>query len=221
MVLHRFYFQVTLFHWDLPQSLQDRGGFLNREIVDQFGDYSRFCFETFGDQVKTWTTFNEPMVFTVLGHAGYYMTHAPGGFKDYSEWTLYLSNHNLLLAHAKAVKIYRELKQGGKIGIVLVNGYFYPETDSEADKIAANNMREFLVGIYTNPIINGDYPDIVKERVSKISTEQGRVTSRLPEFTEDEKEGLKGSADFIGINYYFSFKVIALKEEEHDVFRVR
>ncbi|KAE9548013.1 hypothetical protein FO519_008774 [Halicephalobus sp. NKZ332] len=210
---------ITIFHWDLPQSLQDRGGFLNPQIVSQFADYSKFCFETFGDQVKTWTTFNEPVIFTLLGHTGYPLEHAPGGFKDYAEWTLYLSAHHILLAHAKAVKIYRKLNQGGKIGIVLVTGHFYPATNSEEDEIAARNQKEFFVGLYTNPVIYGDYPDIVKERVWKISKEQGRVTSRLPEFTKEEMEDLKGSVDFVGINYYFSFRIGALKGEEKDVFR--
>ena len=106
------------------------------------------------------------------------------------------------------------------MGIVLVSGQFYPNSDSEADKKASDNMKEFFLGLYADPVIKGDYPELVKERVWEISKEQGRVASRLPEFTEEEKNDLKGSVDFVGINYYFSFKTAALKSEDHDVFGV-
>uniref|UniRef100_A0AC34RR68 Beta-glucosidase n=1 Tax=Panagrolaimus sp. JU765 TaxID=591449 RepID=A0AC34RR68_9BILA len=213
---------VTLFHWDLPQSLQDKGGFINPKIVNYYAEYCRFCFQTFGDQVKLWATFNEPIVFTLLGHSGYPFHHAPGGFMEHSDWIFYLTNHHILLAHAKAVNIYRnefQAVQKGKIGIVLVIGDFYPATKSAEDVEAADNMREFFLGLYAHPILKGDYPDLVKSRVWNVCQKQGRVTSRLPKFTPEEIQALKGSADFIGVNYYFSFRIRALTPEESDVFK--
>lgn len=104
---------VTLYHWDLPQHLQERGGFLNRQIVKNYTSYARFVFSKYGDRVKMWTTFNEPNQICMQGYGG--KAKAPAlnksGILDYK------CAHNLILAHASAYRVYqREFKekQGGK-----------------------------------------------------------------------------------------------------------
>jgi beta-glucosidase/6-phospho-beta-glucosidase/beta-galactosidase len=110
---------VTLYHWDLPQALQQQGGWQNSSLVVQaFSQYADLCFDSFGDRVKMWFTINEPWSTAVLGHGLGVM--APG-IKD-QQRAVYVVGHTQLLAHAAAVKVYREKyqeEQGGKIGIVL------------------------------------------------------------------------------------------------------
>ncbi|KAL6311869.1 hypothetical protein AAG906_021566 [Vitis piasezkii] len=106
---------VTLFHWDLPQALEDEyGGFLSRKIVDDYRDYVDFCFKQFGDRVKHWITLNEPYVFNYYGYST--GTYAPGRCSNYSGTCAsgnsatepYIVAHNLLLSHAAGVKLYKE-----------------------------------------------------------------------------------------------------------------
>uniref|UniRef100_A0AC35GI17 Beta-glucosidase n=1 Tax=Panagrolaimus sp. PS1159 TaxID=55785 RepID=A0AC35GI17_9BILA len=202
---------ITLFHWDLPQSLQDRGGFINPEIIQTFAEFARFCFKTFGDSVKFWITFNEPIIFTEMGHCGHPWEHAPGSFGKHNQWIHYWVAHNIMLAHAHAVKIYREEfkpSQKGQIGIVQVLSDYYPMTHKKEDEEAAESMRYFFQERFLQPIYgDGDYPEHVKNRIWENCKKQGRVTSRLPEITEEEKKLVKGSADFIGVNYYLSHRV--------------
>ena len=93
---------TTLYHWDLPQALQDLGGWGNRQSTDWFCEYARLAFDRLGDRVKLWATFNEPWIVAFLGNA--YGTHAPG-LADYS--LAYQVMHHLLLAHGKAVEVFR------------------------------------------------------------------------------------------------------------------
>jgi beta-glucosidase len=117
---------VTLYHWDLPQKLQDIGGWANPEVIDCFVEYSKLMFRELGDMVPIWITHNEPWVVSMLGNA--WGVHAPG-LKDYK--TALLVAHNLLLSHGKAVRAYREMGLKGKIGITLNLGPVYPATDSD------------------------------------------------------------------------------------------
>ncbi|KAI9196986.1 hypothetical protein LWI28_028772 [Acer negundo] len=194
---------VTLFHWDLPQALEDKyGGFLSSEIVKDFRDYADFCFKTFGDRVKHWVTMNEPYSFSVNGYNG--GTFAPGRCSSYmgnctagdSSTEPYIVAHNLLLSHAAAVKVYRtkyQAYQKGKIGITIVTHWFIPKSPkSEADKEAANRILDFLFGWFADPITYGNYPKIMRSLVG----------DRLPKFTKAQSEMLRGSFDFLGVNYY-------------------
>ncbi|KAL9420923.1 hypothetical protein AB3S75_038485 [Citrus x aurantiifolia] len=194
---------VTLFHWDLPQVLEDKyGGFLSSEIVKDFGDYADFCFKTFGDRVKQWATMAEPNSISIGGYAiGVY---APGRCSSSlgsncaagdSATEPYIVSHNLLLSHATAVKLYKEKYQGhqkGEIGITIVTQWFIPKTESPADQEAASRMLDFLFGWFAHPITYGEYPEVMTTLVG----------SRLPNFSKTESEMLKGSYDFLGINYY-------------------
>uniref|UniRef100_A0A5B6ZQJ8 Putative beta-glucosidase 12-like n=1 Tax=Davidia involucrata TaxID=16924 RepID=A0A5B6ZQJ8_DAVIN len=193
---------VTLFHWDSPQALEDEyGGFLSPKIVDDFGDFSELCFKRFGDRVKHWTTLNEPWSFS---NAAY----ATGGFAPgrCSSWLNncsqgnsgtepYLVTHNQLLAHAAAVKLYKQKyqeSQKGVIGITLVSQWMVPFSNSTVDRRASLRGLDFMLGWFMDPLIYGDYP-----RTMRLI-----VRDRLPKFSEDQSEMVKGSFDFIGLNYY-------------------
>ncbi|XP_010528331.1 PREDICTED: beta-glucosidase 13-like isoform X1 [Tarenaya hassleriana] len=196
---------VTLFHWDTPQALEDAyGGFLGRQIVDDFGDYADLCFREFGDKVKYWMTINEPLTVAESGYGSGGM--APGRCSKYvnpncfggdSATEPYIVSHHQLLAHATAVKIYREkyqASQGGKIGAAINSYWRVPITPSYDDRMAAARSIAFQYDWFLEPMTSGHYPE---DMVS-------HVAERLPKFTHEEAKMLKGSYDFVGINYYAS-----------------
>ncbi|XP_063838513.1 myrosinase 1-like isoform X1 [Ostrinia nubilalis] len=201
---------VTIYHWDLPQKLQEMSGWTNPHIVDWFSDYSRVLFEQFGDRVKYWITLNEPREICYQGYGS--VTMAPQlNIQGTAE---YMCAKNLLVAHAKAYHIYdKEFRatQGGTIGITISASWMEPETEDHAE--AAEVMRQFEWGQYAHPIFSkaGDFPPVMKERIAAKSAAQGFQRSRLPEFTAEEVEMVRGSSDFFGLNHYSS--VIVFKNE--------
>jgi len=199
---------VTLYHWDLPNALNTNGmrGWLDSRIVRSFELYADTTFKMFGDRVKHWITFNEPLSFTNLGYGT--GTHAPGRCSDRSVCTEgnsatepYIAAHNVLLSHAAAVAVYRnnyQQKQKGIIGITLNVDWAEPFTSSAADLAAAERHMEWQMAWYADPIFKGDYPQSMKDAIG----------SRLPVFTADEKKLLNGSWDYFGMNHYTSNYVI-------------
>ncbi|XP_059645352.1 beta-glucosidase 13-like isoform X2 [Cornus florida] len=198
---------VTLFHFDLPTALQNKyKGFLNSQIVDDFKAYADLCFQTFGDRVKHWSTINEPQVYGLYGYQiGMDNPNANTATDPF------LATHNILLAHAHAAKLYKQTYQPiqkGEIGISLVTQWFEPHTDTRQDKDASERALDFLVGWFMDPLVFGDYPFIMK----------ALVRDGLPTFTEDEKALVKGSFDFIGVNYYTSRYAAALPINPNDIY---
>jgi len=195
---------VTLYHWDLPLALQlENDGWLNKSISDDFAAYAQLCFEFFGDRVKNWITLNEPWVVAILGYGQ--GVFAPGRI---SKSEPYIAGHNQILAHAKAVKIYKEKfkDQKGKIGISNNCDWREPLTDSKADKDAAQRSLEFFLGWFADPIYKGDYPEVMIQRLGE----------RLPQFTEEEKAMVKGSSDFFGLNHYTTMLASNAKENKKE-----
>ncbi|KAK9276973.1 hypothetical protein L1049_006512 [Liquidambar formosana] len=196
---------VTLFHFDLPSALQeDYNGFLSSNFVGDFNDFADICFNNFGDRVKCWATFNEPEVFCVYGYA----TNL--SIEDDPTQYPYMAAHNLILAHATAVKTYREnyqSTQNGKIGMSLSAQWFLPLTNTPSDVSAANRAWDFFIGWFLDPMVMGDYPFSMK----------AIVRDRLPQFTEEEQELVKGSYDFVAINYYTSQYTKGLRFSAGDV----
>ncbi|KAF4542403.1 Glycoside hydrolase family 1 [Lasiodiplodia theobromae] len=194
---------VTLYHWDLPDELDKRyGGLLNKEeFVADYTNYARVVFKAFGSKVKYWITFNEPWCSSILGYStGLF---APGRTSDRnknpegdSSREPWIVGHNLLLAHASAVKVYREefkAKDGGQIGITLNGDYMYPwDPEDPRDVEAANRKHEFSISWFADPVYFGKYPDSMRKQLG----------DRLPEFTPDEAALVKGSNDFYGMNHY-------------------
>jgi beta-glucosidase len=186
---------VTLYHWDLPQSLEDRyAGWLNKSMATTFTEYARVCFDEFGDRVKHWITFNEPLTFTTLGYGGSCI-HAPGKCVNPSR-DPYIVAHHILLAHGKTVALYRNHNhsQDGEIGITLNCDWGEPMTSSENDKKASVKYLESQLSWFADPVFFGKYPDSMLTSLGE----------RLPTFTEDEIEMLRGSWDYFGLNHYTS-----------------
>ncbi|KAM3368029.1 hypothetical protein ACQJBY_016534 [Aegilops geniculata] len=194
---------VTLFHWDSPQGLEDKyGGFLSPNIINDYKDYVEVCFREFGDRVKHWITFNEPWSFCVTGYER--GVFAPGRCSPWEKANCsagdsgrepYTAAHHQILAHAAAARLYKQkykVEQKGKIGISLVSNWFTPLSSSKSSVIATRRAIEFMLGWFLDPLARGDYPESMKELVG----------NRLPQFTQKQSELVKGSFDFIGINYY-------------------
>lgn len=194
---------VTIFHWDLPQYIQDLGGWTNPIIVDYFKVYADVLFERFGDRVEDWITINEPSVYCGEGYG--YTTKAPAiaspGVGDY------LCQHHSILASATAYRLYHEkyaATQKGRVGICLNSGFSYPY-NSTMDPSVVEKAMLFDLGRFAHPVfLNGEYPEVMVQQIGDKSKAEGRPWSRLPEFTPAQKELVRGSADFLALNYYTS-----------------
>nr|WPM03618.1 glycoside hydrolase family 1 [Phyllotreta armoraciae] len=193
---------VTIFHWDTPQALEEQGGWTNPRMVRWYGRYARLCFRLFGDDVEYWMTVNEPKQTCNLGYGS--GIFAPG-VQSPGEGE-YLCVYHVVLAHATAWRIYDEefrSKQNGKVGIVVDSSWFEPADSSNIyDQQASQLKLHFTYGLYVNPIVYGDFPASVKRIVEKRSLAQGFAKSRLPEFSPEQKVFVKGTYDFLGLNYY-------------------
>ncbi|NXA36089.1 LPH hydrolase, partial [Eudromia elegans] len=201
---------VTLFHWDLPQSLQVLGGWQNESIIDAFVSYANFSFATFGHDVKFWITFHEPWV---ISYAGYGTGEHPPGITD-PGIASYKVAHTILKAHAKVWHLYNEKYrsvQQGKVGLVLNSDWAEPKTPtSPEDVIASERYLQFMLGWFAHPIfVNGDYPDILKAQIQQVNQQCSTTVAQLPVFTEEEKSWVKGTADFFALSHYTTHLVSA------------
>ncbi|KAH0621363.1 hypothetical protein JD844_022550 [Phrynosoma platyrhinos] len=195
---------VTLYHWDLPQALQDIGGWLNPELVELFDSYADFCFQTFGDRVKFWVTFNEPIAISSLS---YDLAVFPPNFKDDPGYAPYKVTHIILKAHARAYHTYDRKYRANQKGVVSLSlnmDWVEPKTLNDPRNIeAADRFLQFMGGWFAHPIFkNGDYPDAMKWKVGNRSELQKLPSSRLPVFTEEERQYIRGTADVFCLNYY-------------------
>ncbi|XP_041976154.1 myrosinase 1-like [Aricia agestis] len=192
---------VTIYHWELPQSLQDLGGWTNPLVVDWYADYARVLFTLYADRVKTWITLNEPMVFC---EATYTLgSHAPGilspGIGNF------LCNRHALLAHAKAWRIYdQEFRHKYHGKLALTNNLLWFEPDEGHGDEVAELVRELGAGMYSHPIYSkeGGWPPVIEKIIAERSRRQGYPKSRLPPFTKEEIKFIRGTYDFYGFNYY-------------------
>ncbi|XP_041976142.1 myrosinase 1-like [Aricia agestis] len=197
---------VTMYHWDLPQPLQDLGGWTNPLIVDWFEDYARVLFAEFADRVKTWITINEAI--SVCDFNYNFGGFAPGILEP--EFAPFLCNKYILLAHATAYRIYEKeykAKYNGKIS--LANNILWMEPATPEDLALAELGRQHSIGRYSHPIFSkvGGWPPSTEETMLNYSLKQGYKKSRLPAFTEDEKLFIKGTADFYSVNYYTTYLI--------------
>lgn len=180
---------VTLYHWDLPQALQDTGGWTNRDTADYFTDYAHTVFATLGDRVKMWITLNEPRVISMRGH---YTGEMAPGLRDLR--SAVSVTHTLNIAHSKAVGVFRsDFARSGEIGITLNLSPAVPETDEDRD--AATVADGYLNRWFLDPVLTGGYP----EDLTALYTGLGATV----EMEEGDAELLAGTnLDFLGVNYY-------------------
>ncbi|CAH8305340.1 unnamed protein product [Eruca vesicaria subsp. sativa] len=221
LITHGIEPHVTLHHFDLPQVLEDEyGGWLSRESVRDFTAYADTCYKEFGDRVLHWTTINEINVFAL---GGYDQGITPPGrcslpfglncSEGNSSTEPYTAVHNMLLAHASATNLYKkhyQHKQQGSVGISIYTYGATPLTNSTEDKQATARLNDFFIGWVLHPLVFGDYPETMKTNVG----------SRLPAFTEDESEQVKGAIDFVGVINYMALYVkdnsSSVKQNLHD-----
>ncbi|XP_071981627.1 beta-klotho [Engystomops pustulosus] len=182
----------------LPGPLLERGGWLNRTITQAFSDYAKLCFHEFGDLVKQWITINEPNRFSQYYH--------------HSSNNTYLAVHNALIAHSKAWHLYDKIyrpQQRGQISLSLHTDWAEPANPfipSHAE--AAERFLQFDIAWIAEPIFgSGDYPSLMRQYITT-KNHKGMTTSYLPNFTEEEKELVKGTADFLALNHFTTRLVI-------------
>ncbi|MCX7903592.1 MAG: GH1 family beta-glucosidase [Caloramator sp.] len=181
---------ATLYHWDLPQWVQDKGGWEKRENIEYFIEYAKKCFLELDEYIDMWITHNEPWCASFLSNA--LGEHAPG--KRDLQAALKVAHH-ILLSHGMVVKLYRELGFKKPIGITLNLSPSYPASREFKDKIAANNSDGFLNRWFLEPLFKGNYP------LDMINLYSSRVTDFS--FIKEEDFNIIGErCDFLGINYY-------------------
>uniref|UniRef100_A0A8D0H5L6 Klotho n=1 Tax=Sphenodon punctatus TaxID=8508 RepID=A0A8D0H5L6_SPHPU len=183
---------VTLYHWDLPQRLQDaHEGWASPALVGIFRDYAELCFRHFGSQVRYWITIDNPYV--VAWH-GYATGSLPPGVQG-GPGLGYRAAHNLLKAHAKVWHLYNDYfrsAQGGQVSIALSSHWIKPQHMTEQDIKECQKSLDFVLGLFAKPIFaDGDYPQSMKTNFSSL----------LPVFTEAEKMYIKGTADFFALSF--------------------
>jgi beta-glucosidase len=177
---------ATLFHWDLPAALDDRGGWLNPDIAHWFADYASIVFRRLDDRVPMWATLNEPWVVT---DGGYLHGALAPGHRNVFEAPI--AAHQLLRAHAAAVQAYRALGTH-RVGIVVNLEPKYPASDSADDRAAASRAHAYMNRQYLDPVFLGRYP----KELAQIFGEA------WPDWPAAEVELIRQPIDFVGVNYY-------------------
>jgi beta-glucosidase len=178
---------VNLFHWDLPQGLQDRGGFANPDVIDWFTDYAALVASRLGDRVTDWMTFNEPAVFAFLGHAD--GIHAPG-IRDWP--TAIRVADNEIRAHAAASQAIRANVRDARIGLAMDVNQVAPASDSDRDRVAAEAWSSARDAWFLDPLFGRGYPTL--------GLEVHRAAGHLDGV--DLAEPPAGDLDYLGLNYY-------------------
>jgi beta-glucosidase len=183
----------TLFHWDLPQALEDEGGWTVRSTVDAFCEYVEAVVGRLGDRVEHWATHNEPWVHAWLGYGsgtwGPEM-HAPGRTTRREGAA---AAHHLLVAHGRAIEIMRREMPDAKLGIVLNLTPAYPASDSEGDQYAAQISDGHANRWFLDAVFKGSYPQDVVDHLG----------ADMPEIHEGDMESMSAPLDWLGVNHYF------------------
>ena len=184
---------VTMFHFDMPAALDERGSWGNRESIDWFLNFAKVMFENFGDRVKYWLTINEQNMLTLVGPViGTLMI--PEGCTNVLKET-YQQNHHMLVAQAKAMALCHEMLPGAKIGPAPNISLVYPASCKPEDVLAAQNYNAIRNWLYLDMAVYGVYNNLVWAYLEEHDA--------CPEFGEGDEEALKsGHPDFIGFNYY-------------------
>ena len=194
---------VTLYHWDLPQVLEDRGGWINRDVIEWFGEYAHKMFTAFGDVVPMWSTINEPIATYVgYAHGGF----APGYTNE--AWGNQ-ARHNILVAHGKGVEAFRAVNpKNAKIGVVIDVWKRHALTDSPEDIALMKDQDERNWKFYTDPILGGKYSDYILTQLEK----EGTLMKMEPHDFELTSRPL----DYFGLNVYNRVPVTVSQQARMD-----
>jgi beta-glucosidase len=177
---------ATLFHWDLPAALDDRGGWLNPDVADWFADYADVMFRRLDGRVKLWATLNEPWVVT---DGGYLFGALAPGHKNRFEAPI--ASHQLLRSHGKAVQAYRATGKH-QVGLVVNIEPKHPASESAADLAATRRAEAYMNRQYLDPVFHGRYPEEMREIFGEA----------WPEWPDEDFALIRQPLDFLGINYY-------------------
>ncbi|MGP4041519.1 GH1 family beta-glucosidase [Gracilibacillus sp. D59] len=190
----------TLYHWDLPQALQDKGGWNNRETIDAFVEYAELMFKEFSGKIKKWLTLNEPWCISFLSN--FIGVHAPGN-QDLQLATQI--SHHLLVAHGKTVQKFRELGNDGEIGFAPNTTWLEPYSNRQEDIDACNREIAWYIEWFMDPVFKGTYPEFMVNWFKKKGVEL--------DIEDGDMETINQPVDFLGINYYTGH-VARYKENE-------
>ena len=195
---------VTLYHWDLPAALDDRGGWLNRDSARWFAEYAEVMFSALGDRVVMWTTINEPWV---VSDGGYLFGKLAPGHRNLFEAPIV--SHNLLRAHGMAVDAFRGSRAGanGRIGLVVNLEPKYAASNSPEDRAATRRADAYMNRQYLDPIFFSRYPDEMPDIFGEA----------WPEWPAEDMSRIARQCDFLGINYYT--RSVARHDAEHEPVR--
>ncbi len=196
---------VTLYHWDLPQYLEDNGGWLNRDTAYKFQEYTAHVVEAFGDRVHAYATLNEPFCSGFLGYEE--GIHAPGKTGQANGRK---AIHHLLLAHGLAMQVLQEKSPNTLNGIVLNFTPGYSLTDSEADIAATARANDYHNYWYAKPIFDGEYPAVID-----LLAEENR-----PDIFDGDMDVISQPLDFLGINFYTRVRYQASETQLFEEVRV-
>lgn len=196
---------ITLYHWDLPQALEDEGGWTVRETSERFAEYAAIVYEALKDEVPLWITLNEPWVSAWMGYG--YGRHAPGRTSASDALS---ATHHLLLGHGLALERMRDIGTGeNSVGITLNLSPVRPFSKDGADIEAARKEEAQANRLYLDPVFRGSYPEEVFERYGQ------RVP---PGYVRDgDLEKISAPVDFLGVNYYFVKTVRAGEDGEPEL----
>jgi beta-glucosidase len=188
---------VTLYHWDLPQALEDDGGWAARDTAERFAEYAELVFDGLGDLVEDWTTHNEPWVTAFLGYA--FGTKAPGA----RDWRRAIAaSHHVLLSHGRVVRAFRDRSRQGRIGITLNLTVARPGRDRDVDRAAARRLDGHFNRWFLDPILRGAYPDDLVELYEQQFGELSAVR-------DGDLETIAQPIDYLGVNFYRPNVVLA------------
>ncbi|WKN17569.1 GH1 family beta-glucosidase [Streptomyces sp. JUS-F4] len=193
---------ITLYHWDLPQELEDAGGWPARDTALRFAEYAALAHEALGDRVEHWTTLNEPWCSAMLGYA--YGLHAPGR-RDLGD--AMAAVHHLLLGHGLAAGALRDAAGGDplELGITLNLGTATPETDSEADREACRRADGMGTRLYLDPLVHGRYPEDI---VADLAAQHIELPVR-----DGDLAAIAAPLDVLGVNFYRGMQFSGVTED--------
>ncbi|HWS32416.1 MAG TPA: GH1 family beta-glucosidase [Actinoplanes sp.] len=194
---------VTLYHWDLPQALEDAGGWRSRDTAHRFADYAAVVAGRLGDRVQDWITLNEPYVSSMVGYAE--GRHAPGATEGHGALA---AAHHLLLGHGQALAVLRAARPAARIGITLNLSPAVPASDSAADRAAADRMDLMLNRQFTDPVLGRTYPDGFERLYAGVSD----LSFRRP----GDLDLIGAPLDFLGVNYYYRIHAADTPHDQPD-----